>query len=684
MFNFFKILIILIFVTFKIWADEGMWTYNNFPITDLTNKYQFSPSQEWLDHARLSSVRLAGGCSGSYVSKNGLVMTNHHCARSCIDQISTSKMNFIKNGFLAKILQDEIRCPEIEINQLIEISDITDSIQAVTSKLSGKEFNDALKAIKSKIESNCSDDSKSIRCDVVSLYRGGQYNLYKYKRYQDVRLAFAPEEQIAAFGGDPDNFMFPRYCLDMSFLRVYENNKPIESKNYFKWSQQGAKENELTFVSGHPAQTSRLSTVSQLEYIRDFQMIKFLTYYSEYRGLLTEFQKRGNEQKRISQNELIEVENILKNLKGQEMALMDKSFFESKIEAERDFRREIDENPELKEKYGNAWDELAQSQIMRKEIFNNYYFMEGIFESSLYSIAKTIIRGRVEYEKPNEIRLKEFTDSRRSEVEQILFSSAPIFNELEIAKMTYSLTKMREILTPDHPFVQKVLGKKSPEELATYLIKNTQLNNVKFRKKLWSYDSKTLAESKDPMIQIALLIDPDARSLRKKYEEEIVSNITKNSEKLAKAMFIIYGPKKYPDATSSLRLSYGKVSGYEENGNSIYPFTTIEGVFLRNTGSEPFKLPPSWIKAKSNLNLRTPFNFITTNDIIGGNSGSPVFNKNLEIVGLIFDGNIHSLGGDFGFDESQNRAVAVHSESIIEALKNVYGAKNLVNEIQTE
>ncbi|HLL03997.1 MAG TPA: S46 family peptidase [Myxococcaceae bacterium] len=664
-------------------ADEGMWTYNNFPSAQVKEKYGFEPTQPWLDKVRLSSARLAAGCSASFVSPNGLVMTNHHCARGCIEQLSTADKDYIANGFYAKTAADELKCPAMEVNQLTSITDVTERLNTATQGLTGKQYNDTLKAEMSKIEKDCAT-SDQVRCDVVTLYQGGKYNLYKYRRFQDVRLVFAPEHAIAFFGGDPDNFEFPRYDLDVAFVRIYQDGKPAPVEHYFKWSRAGVKEGELTFVSGHPGRTSRGLTVAELEYQRDVSLPKTQVLQAELRGMVTEFQKRGPEQKRISNNLLFGVENSLKATKGKHEALLDKKFFAQKVAAEQELRQKVDANPELKKKYGAAWDEIARAQEQLKQQRKEQTFIEGTFgfSSTLYTIAKHLVRGSEELPKENGQRLREYTDANLPALKANMFSPAPIYPELEIARLEFSLTKLREELGADHPFVKKVLGKESPLKLATRVVNGTQLRDPAVRKQLFEGGKQAVAASKDPMIQLAALVDPDARAVRKNYEENIDAVIRKNSELVAKAKFEVYGTGIYPDATSSLRLSFGSVKGYTEDGKKVAPITSMAGAYERHTGEEPFALPRTWLDAKGKLKLSTPMNFVSTNDIIGGNSGSPVINKDAEIVGLVFDGNIQSLGGDYGFDESVNRAVSVHSDALIESLQKVYGATRVLEELR--
>lgn len=662
-------------------ADEGMWTYDNFPSDRLKRTHGFAPDATWLKRARLSSVRLAGGCSGSFVSEQGLVMTNHHCAHACIEQLSNDRKDLVERGFYAKTLKREQQCPAMEINQLIEISDVTERINQATKGKTGSEFHEARKAEKAKVEKACATDD-NLRCDVVTLYRGGRYKLYKYKRFQDVRLVFAPELDIAFFGGDPDNFNFPRYVLDAAFLRVYEDGKPLKTEHYFKWSKGGAKKDELVFVSGHPGRTNRLQTVAQLEYQRDVYLPNRLFNLAEKRGVLTAFSQRSKKAERIAKTPLFYTENSFKALRGMHQALLDKAFFGSKVQAERALRKKIAADPALEKKYSGTFGAIESAQAKIRNLRDDLNFKEyhGGYGSKLLRSAIALVRYAEEREKPNGKRLREFSDARLPQLKARMLSKAPIYPQLEIEMMTFSLTKMREILGPDDPFVKKALGKESPRALAKRLVRRTGLRRVGARKRLWEGGAAAINKSKDPMIAFAKLIDADGRAIRKAYEE-VSSVLDKNAELLAQARFAVLGTGTYPDATFTLRLSFGQVKGFEHRGKMVQPFTQIQGAFERATGQDPFALPRSWIRKKGKLDLATRMNFVTTNDIIGGNSGSPTFNKDLEIVGLIFDGNIYSLGGDYGFDAKVNRAVSVHSELIAEALGKIYGAGRILKEL---
>lgn len=671
-------------------ADEGMWTFDNFPAAKVKEAYGFEPDQAWLDQTRLSSARLANGCSASFVSSQGLVMTNHHCVHTCVEQLSTAKSDLVENGFYAKTLKEEKRCPAFEANQLLSITDVSSRLEEKTRGLQGAAYAEAMRSEKSRIEKECAE-SDSIRCDVVTLYKGGQNHLYKYRRFQDVRLVFVPEIESAFFGGDPDNFVFPRYNLDLAFLRVYENDQPVQMETWFPWSPAGVKEGDLTFVSGHPGSTSRLLSVSELAFERDVVLPRRLLYWAELRGILTEYSRKGAEQKRVAKTPLFGIENGVKAFRGRYDALLDPALFSSKQADEQKLREWVASDPKRAETWASAWGEMDAAQLRRKELYDLYNYAEGGprglgqtwgFQSRLFGIAKTLNRAADERQKPNEQRLREFNDANLPALQAQLFSEAPIYDELEQVMLTYSLTKLRETLGPDHEFVKLVLGKSSPETLAKQLVKNTRLKNQKDRKALWEGGSQAVAASKDPMIEMARRIDSYARDVRARYESEVDATVASAGERIAKARFAAYGTSTYPDATFTLRLSYGSVEGYEENGHRVNPVTVIEGLYERATGEDPYKLPKSWIQKKDRLNLQTPMNFASSNDIIGGNSGSPVINQKGEVVGLIFDGNLQSLGGEYGFEPATNRAVSVHSAAIIESLDKVYGATRLLEELR--
>ena len=667
-------------------AAEGMWTLDNLPAKAMQKSVGFTPDATWVNKVMQSSARLGNGCSGSFVSKDGLVLTNHHCARNCIQELSTAKVDLIKDGFLAKTREAELRCPALEINRLEEITDVTAKVDTATQGKTGEAFAKAKKAEIAALESACTGTPKTARkCDVVTLYQGGRYHLYRYHRFDDVRLAFAPEEAIAFFGGDPDNFNFPRFDLDMSLLRVYENGAPAQVASFFPLKPAGAAEGEATFITGHPGSTQRDLTMAQLEFLRDVALPQRLMLSSEYRGYLARYRAEGAEQSRVATDDFFGIENGLKVRKGQLEALQDPEVFAFKKKQETELRAYVNKNAKLKKDYGSAWDEIAKAQIIARNIYWEHRMLEvgNGFYSKYFDSARTLLRGAEERAKPNAERLEEFGDARLPQLEQHLLSTAPVYPEYEKATLAYSLTKLREYLSPDHPMVKAVLGKDSPETVAARLVDGTKLGDIATRKALWEGGKKAVDESRDPFIELARKVDSAARALRKTYEDEVKAVETKNAGKIAAARFALKGTSVYPDATFTLRLSFGQVKGWEEKGKPVAPYTTIGGAFDRETGTDPFALPKSWFTAKNSgsLNLSQPFNFVSTNDIIGGNSGSPVINKDAQIVGLVFDGNIRSLGGAYWYDERSNRAVSVHSGAIVETLRKVYDAGVLADEM---
>ncbi len=663
-------------------AAEGMWTLDNLPLQQLQTNYGFIPTSEWVNKVMRSSVRLAQGCSGSFVSANGLVMTNHHCGVRCIEGLSSAHKDYIRDGFLATERDTELKCPELELNRLEQITDITTKLKAATKGLTGEAFKQAMNAAEAKITAACvGKQVNTVRCDVVELYQGGIYNLYRYHRFQDVRLVWAPEQAAAFFGGDPDNFNFPRFDLDVTFLRAYENGQAAQIKDYFRFKAAGAEENELTFVIGHPGSTQRELTVAQLNTLRDMRYLRDLQLYSELRGRLQQYQLLGAEPARIAASDVFSIENTLKARRGALAALNDPALMQNKQQAEDELQQYVAEYPELAAAK-NAWQEIAAAEAVYHSIGNQYYFIESGrgFISKYFNFARTLVRGAAERAKPDGERLPEYSDADLPSLEQSLFSMAPLYPDFEQLKLSWSLTKLREWLGADHPVVRKVFGNESAERLAARWISSTQLGDVQLRKLLWT-NPQALAQSTDPFIELVRAIDPEARALRDRYDNEVVAVEQRAGQAIAAARFRKFDSGVAPDATFTLRLSYGEVRGWREMEHDIAPFTDIAGAFARHTGADPFVLPTSWLAAHDRLDTSRRLNFVTTNDIIGGNSGSPVINRQAEIVGLIFDGNIHSLGGGFWYDPRLNRAVAVHPAAILEALRAIYPAPHLLQEL---
>lgn len=663
-------------------ADEGMWTFDNFPSKTVGEKYGFTPSEAWLDHVRLSSLRIAQGCSASFISQQGLVMTNHHCVVECLEQLSTPGHKFEEDGYLAKTPAEERKCPDFELDQLVEIRDVTNEVQTATAGKTGDDANKALQAKRAELQQSCGTD-KTVRCDLVSLYHGGVYDLYRYKRYNDVRLVFAPEFSVAQFGGDPDNFNFPRYDFDISLVRAYEGDKPVNTKDYLHWSANGTKEGDLVFSSGNPGGTFRELTMAQLFFERNILHPNLIPLMSERRGFLEAFIDRGAQQAHEADDDLFFLENSFKVYFGRQEALLDPKFVAAKEQEEQKLRSATLADPKLAS-YVSAWDEIAQVQKVRSELFVRNMMLTGrTFRVGLLGDAVTLVRAAEERTKPNRDRLPEYTDQALVNVEQELAAPAPVYKDLEELELALEFTQIRRNLGTDDPFVKKMLGKDSPEQLAHKLVTGTHLEDPKLREELYKGGQVAIDSSPDPMIRFAATINGDLLAARKEYEAKVDAPTRAATEKIAKARFAVYGTSVDPDATFTLRLSYGTVKGFEDaEGRFIEPYTHIAGLYERATGAPPYELPESWLKSKSSLNLSLPMNLCTTNDVTGGNSGSPLIDKDANVVGLVFDGNIFSLGGDYGYDPAKNRTIEVDSRALLEGLRKVYHADRIVDEIE--
>jgi len=666
-------------------ADEGMWLYNAFPKDKVKAKYGFEPSQEWLDHVRLGSVRFNNGGAGSFFSPGGLTFTNHHVGAVCVQQRSSHGHDYMKEGFYAKSQAEEARCPDLELNQLVAIEDVTQKINAaVKPGMSSAEAGRTQRAAMSSVEQECATTT-GLRCDVVTLYSGEVYNLYKYKKYTDVRLVFAPEFDAAFFGGDPDNFTYPRYDLDITFFRVYENNQPAHIEQYLRWSKEGVKDNDLIFVSGHPGSTGRLKTMSQLEFLRDLDYPSRLDSYKRRIALLLNFGAQSEENARISKEELFSYQNSFKAITGYLVPIENKEIMAGKKADEEKLQAAFKANPKNKDT-ADPWAEIANSMKVQREMYLPLNYLERLrgFNSELAYFARWIVRGTEEKTKPSADRLREYRDSALQSLEQSLFSTAPIYKSLDVVTFADSLTQMRDALGADNSVVQRVLQGRTAEEAAKDLISNTKLDDVSFRKQLYEGGPSAVQASSDPMIVMMRAIDPESRAVREQYDDEVDSVERRAGATIARTKFERAGFTQPPDATFTLRLSYGAVKGYEENGKRIPYFTTFAGGFQHaadHGNQQPYQLPPSWMQSKSKLKLTTPLNFVSTTDIIGGNSGSPTVNRKGEVVGIVFDGNIQSLAWNFVYEDKDARSVHVDSRGIVEALKTIYGATGLVQEL---
>jgi len=673
----------LVVLALPVCAEEGMWTFDNPPLKQLAEKYNFHPTQEWLDHLRLSSVRLNDGGSGSFVSPEGLLLTNHHVARFQLQKNSTPEHNYVRDGFYAATEDQEMKSPDLEVNVLVAMQDVTARVDAAA-----RDITDDAKALKAReaeiaaIEKE-SKDKTGLRSDVVTLYNGGEYWLYQYKAYTDVRLVFAPEEQAAFFGGDPDNFTYPRYDLDMALYRVYDNGKPLHTENYLKWSTKGAGPSDLVFVPGNPGSTSRQDTMAQLLIERELRGPAIVEYLQRRIAAAQEFGKQGPDQDQKVESTIFFLQNSLKVYLGREEALSDKTIVAKKQAEEDDLRAKVKANPELEKEYGDAWAEVARAVDVAKPEFKKQLFRRG--DSQLFTLAMEIVQYVAEVKKPDGERLPQYHEAGLDSLRYQLLSPAPIYPSVEKMFMKNALNLAKEKLGVDDAYLRAIVHGGDIDKAVDALVDGTKLVDPAFRKSLLDGGEAAVAASSDPMIAAARRADPVWRANYEYMRDKVNSVFEAAGEKLGKARFAVYGKNAYPDATFTLRLSYGTVDGYPYNGTIAPPVTTFYGLYDRSasfSNKTPWDLTPKEAAARDKLDLATPMDFVSTNDIIGGNSGSPVVNREGELVGLIFDGNIESLAGDFVYDGTKNRAVAVHSAGMLEALRKIYGVEGLADELE--
>ena len=671
----------VIFASCLLTADEGIWLFNRPPADLIERKYGFHLTDQFVDRLRLASVKISA--SGSFVSPRGLIFTNHHVASECIQQLSSAENDYMRNGFSAASEPEEKRCPGLQANVLVSFEDVTAKVnEGIAGDVPQAEANRQRKANTARIEKDCAAPTGN-RCDVVTLYSGGQYHLYRYKKYDDIRLVLAPEVGITAFGGDPDNFTYPRYCLDVAFLRAYENGRPAGTEHYLPWSKQGVREGELVFVAGHPATTGRLSTVAQLEFFRDRSYPFIHARLASLIRALQAYSAQSEENRRVAADNLFSQQNSYKAYTGFLRGLRDRSWMEQKREEERRLRAEIRKDPKLRVEYGRVWEEVeAACQGFRND-YRRYWLLETAATrgSELMRIARGVVRLAEERTKPNEQRLADYRESAIPSLEASLYAAAPITASMEIAVLSDYFKFLGESLGAGDTLVREMLGGRTLEDAASRYVGTTKLEDVGERKRL-AADAGAAKDSQDGMIRLARLIDPEARRLRKMYEDRVEAVLNSSAAKIAMARYRLHGASEYPDATSTLRLSFGPVKGYENDKGQYIPYaTTFEGLYRRATGEEPFRLPERWLAARQTLDLKTPFNFVTTADTHGGNSGSPTVNTKGEIVGILFDGNLESLPGRFVYSDVQSRSVHVATQGIVEALRKVYRADRVLEEL---
>jgi hypothetical protein len=672
---------LLVAVPLFLVADEGMWTFDNPPLKQLKARYGFEPSQAWLDHLRLASVRFNDGGSGSFVSADGLVLTNHHVARGQLQKVSTAEKNYAANGFYARSHAEEITCPDLELNVLVSLENVTARVQgAARAGASDREGLEARQAEMARIEKE-SLDRTGLRSDIVTLYQGGEYWLYRYKKYTDIRIVFAPEEQAAFYGGDPDNFTYPRYDLDFAIFRVYENGKPVRPEHYLKWNNRGAAAGDLVFVSGHPGSTNRLDTVAQLEYARDVRIPTVLAFLRNRLSVLRAYANTSAEARRQADDLVFGLENSLKAYEGELAGLQDKAVMAKKQSEERDLRAQVDAKPELKADYSGAWDVIARAMQTAGETYKaRFYGRIDRSQATLPEQALTLVQYVSEVARPDGERLPGFHEAQLESLRFALLSPAPVYPALDTALLGSWLEEGVSVLGRENAYVRAVLGDGAPAAVAHDLIAGTRLADPAVRKALLEGGRKAVEASTDPLIVVARKLEPMVREQQKALESSVEGPLASAGEKIGRARFAAYGRSVSPDATFTLRLGYGTVKGYPMNGTVAPPRTTLFGLYDRALGFDgqpPFNLPKRFSERRNRLDLSTPVNFVTTADVVGGNSGSPVVNRAGELVGLIFDGNIESLAGTYVYNEVNNRSVAVCTSYISEALKKLYDAAPL-------
>jgi len=646
-------------------ADEGLWTFDNFPRAAVAKEHGVDIDPAWLERVRLSIARLAG-CTSSFVSAEGLILTNFHCVRSCLAQHSTRERSLVETGMLARTRDEEIRCETQRADVLVELEQVTTRVGDALRGLDDRAAKERRRQTLTNLEQSCEEASKKtsnpLKCEAVTLYAGGQYWLYKYRRYNDVRLVFAPESGSAEFGGDPDNFQFPRWCLDMALLRAYVDGRPAATPNHLTIDSAGPKAGQVVFVAGHPGSTNRLLTVAELQTLRNEVLPPELLRLAELRGRYLQFAKTDAAAARIVHDPLFSLENTLKRQRKLLDALLDDDFMARKRADEESLRAYVARDAKLSGALGDPWARIEAAQRTQAAIQRPETYLEDAagFNSRLFGWARSLVRAAAERPKPNPDRLREYTDAALPRLEQQLGAHVPVYSELERLTLSFSLERMREWLGPDHPVVRRLLAAESPDSLAERLVAGSQLADPALRLRLWNGGQAAVDASHDPMIELAREVDPEARALRKQQEEQVDAVTELAGAQIARARFAAFGTASYPDATFSLRLNVGTVQGWDENGSPVQPFTRVSRLFERATGRAPFAVPESWERARASLDLATPVNLSTNNDIVGGNSGSPLIDASGRIVGLVFDGNIHSISGAYWFDTERNRTVAVH------------------------
>ncbi len=666
--------------------DEGMWLFNRPPLERLKERYGFEPSPAWLEHVQKSCVRVSTGGSGSIVSPRGLVMTNHHVAHDVLERLSTPERNLLEQGFLAHEPAQELACPDLEMLVLWAIEDQSERVLAAGAGKPAAEAEAARRAAMAAIEEEAAART-GLHCEMVTLYQGARFHLYEYKRYTDVRLVMAPESAVAAFGGDVDNFEFPRFCLDMTFFRIWEDGAPLEAEHWLTWSEDGVREGELVLVAGHPGRTERLNTVAHLEFLRDVRYPSVLARLCRAEVRLSTFAARSDANALAASSDLLSVQNSRKAYVGLQGGLLDPALMGEKRRAEAALRAAVEANPRWKEQWGDAWERLAAAEEKAAALYPRLTALGGpglALGGKLAGYATTIVRLTAEREKPSGERLREYRDSNLDSVLLGLYAETPVLAAYETLQLEGDLIRLCETLGADDPLAAAVLDGQSPIARATALVGGTRLGDLAVRRALVEGGRAAVEASDDPLLRFVRALDPAAREVRQRWEDGVTSVERESYARIAAAKFAVEGESVYPDATFTLRLAYGAVRSYRERGEVVPAFTDLGGMYERmraRGATPPFALPERWLERREALDLETPYDFVSTPDIIGGNSGSPTIDAEGEVVGLIFDGNLQSLTGDFAYTDEEARAVSVDARAIVEALRVVYGADELVLEL---
>ncbi|HUZ12795.1 MAG TPA: S46 family peptidase [Caulobacteraceae bacterium] len=664
-------------------ANEGMWPFDEAPVAQVRAALGVKLDSRWLDHLRGASVRLTSGCSAAVVSPRGLILTSQHCIVDCAEALSSLERDYVADGFTSDGEAEEKTCPDVQAEILVGITDVTAAVFASSRGKYGAAFATAREDAIAAAERDACGGDRRFFCQAISFYEGGQFKVYKYRRYADVRLVFAPEFDAAFFGGDPDNFNFPRYDLDCAFLRLYEDGRPAATPDRLAWTTAPPLDGEPVFVSGDPGATERQLTVAQLQTLRDVALPLLQDEQSELKARLLRLGAESPEMARVTAAPLFDVENVLKIFAGRQATLHDPAFMAARAKADAALQARLAADPQLARQIGDPWSEIeaAQKAYARQFVVWRQLEVGAGGGSDLFRYARDLVRGAEERAKPSPQRLPEYADSRLPLVEKLLFDARSIDPKLERLYLQLWFSRTRALLGPDSPAVAMLMGAESPRALAARLVAGSTLADPQVRRRLWDGGAAAIAASPDPMVRFVVQTDPLARAARQVWEEEVYGPVEMASERIARARYALEGPGIYPDATFSPRLSYGKVAGWTYQDQETAPFTTFSGLFARATGAAPYRLPARWLAAAGKLDGAAVLDFSTTNDITGGNSGSPVVDAKGRIVGSVFDGNIHSIAGDFTYDGALDRTIAVSTQAITDALEHVYGDRPLVKEL---